>query len=292
MSDSEGFLLVAEGLRVDADGAVLLERASFATEARSLVVAGETTGLMSALAGLASIRAGRLELLGRDVAKGEHLGMVGLAPLDPPLPPRWSALEYLSWSARLAGTPKSSAGRMAGEALGTVGASSLAEARLDALGAAERRVLVLAHAIVTMPEVLIAAMPLSGLSGAAAEYVFRAFERATRDRAWIASVSREGEPSFERALADSAEDALFFDAGRLMRAGKLDTSKLARVYALTVRQGAEALRARLAARGIELHGGPSRFFVELPEAATTSELLAASLEAGAPIVQLSPWKQC
>lgn len=292
MNPSDLPLLEADDVRIDVGGAVALERATFVTEGGSLVISGETTALMSALAGVEPVRAGQLLLRGRDVGQREHLEIVGLAPLDPPLPPKWTALDYLAWSARLVGAPKSTARRLASDALGTLAATSLSETRLDALGIAERRVLVLAHAIVTAPKVLIAAMPLAGLSGAAAEYVLRAFERATRDRAWIASVTRLDAASPEYALVAKAEGFLRFGAGRLLQTEKLARgSQGATGYFLSVGAHAERLRSLLAMQGIELQGGPAQFWVRLPEGASTDAILAASIEAEAPIVQLSPFEE-
>jgi len=271
---------------------VALERASFVARGRSLVVAGDSTALMSALAGVEPVRAGTLRLLGRDVAKGEHLPLVGLAPLDPVLPPKWTALEYLSWSARLAGSPKSAAAALAQQTLALLDLPSLAKTKLEALGLAERRVVVLAQAVVARPEVLVAAMPLAGLSGAPAEYVLRAIERATRDRCSVISVARTDASSPEHVLIERADEVLVFASGRLVRTGKPESLPRARLYFLTVRHNAEALRDRLALRGLALGGGPVRHFVELAREEDLDELFAASLEAQAPIVQLVPQDRC
>lgn len=292
LDSSPSPLLQAENLRIDLEGVIALERTSFRTEGSSLALAGEVTALMSALAGIAKPMAGSLRLFGRDVGKGEHLEIVGLAPLDPPLPPKWTALDYVAWSARLAGIPKSSSKRLSRDALASLDASSLSEVELGRLGVAERRVVLLAHAIVAAPKVVIASMPLANLEGAAAEYVLRAFERATQERAFIASVSRLDPASPEHAIAARANDLLVFGSGRLLRSGKLDVSSpRASTYELWVRGHAEALKGNLAARGIELHGGPDRFWVRLPEGVDTDTLFAASIETEAPIVQLLPRKE-
>lgn len=282
----------AEELRIDVAGAVALERTSFVANGRSVVVAGDSTALMAALAGVEPIRAGSLRLLGRDVAKREHLPIVGLAPLDPALPPKWTALEYLTWSARLSGLPKRAADKVAETTLARLDLPSLANARLEVLSLAERRVVVLAHAIVAQPEVLVAAMPLAGLSGPPAEYVLRAIERATRDRCSVISVARLDPASPERPLVERADEVLVFASGRLVRSGKPDSLPRARVYLVTVRHNAEALRERLATRGLVLRGGPMRHFVELSREEDLDELFVASLEARAPIVQLVPQDWC
>lgn len=285
-------LLEAVELRVDLGGAALLERTSLTSEGSRLALAGEMTAMMSALAGVATIRAGALRLLGRDVEKGEHLPIVGLAPLDPPLPKAWTTLEYLAHGARLAGAPKSNARQLAEEALSTIGAASLGKALLGALGLAERRVVVLAQAIVAKPEVLIASMPLANLDGAPASYVRRALERATRDRAFIVSLSSLDPGSAEYALAREADELLVFSGQGLSHRGSLEAFSEAgsSTYSLTVASRAEALRDRLHARGIDLRGGPREFWVQLAEGAEVAAILEASVEAEAAIVRLEAWR--
>ena len=51
-------LLAARGLRVDIDGAALLEGASFATRGGSVAVVGDGYALLRAVAGMADVRAG------------------------------------------------------------------------------------------------------------------------------------------------------------------------------------------------------------------------------------------
>lgn len=285
-------LLEAAELRIDLAGAVALERASFVANGRTVVVAGDSTALMSALAGAEAVRSGTLRLLGRDVARREHLPIAGLAPLDPALPPKWTALEYLTWSARLSGLPKGTAETMAHETLARLDLPSLARTRLEVLGVAERRVVVLAQAVVAQPEVLVAAMPLAGLSGPPAEYVLRAIEWATRNRCSVISVARLDATSPERPLVERADEVLVFASGRLVRSGKPDSMPQGRLYLVAVRHNAQALRERLAMRGLELRGGPVRHFVELSREEELDELFAASLEARAPIVQLVPQDWC
>jgi len=59
-------------------------------------------------------------------------------------------------------------------------------------------------------------------------------------------------------------------------------------YTVTVRSRVDELRAALRARGVDLAGGPDRFFVELPREMKAQDLLTLSLDVGAPIVELVP----
>jgi ABC-2 type transport system ATP-binding protein len=284
-------LLAASDLRVDVGGAVVLDRVSFQSRGRSLAIVGDGRGLLAALSGEATVRSGQLMLRGHDVARREHIraGVVGIAPLDPPLPDRLSARDYLAWSARLAGVAPAEARKLAAAALATLDLESLSRARLDELPLPERRALAIAQAVVANPAVLVAAAPLSGLSGQQATYVERVLTAATRDRSWIVSLSSVHAGSPEHAFAASADDLLVFASGALVRAGKLRRmEEESSAFSLMIRGKTSGFRAALEARGVALSGGPRRFFVDLPPGMTPHDLLSLSVEVGAPIVELLP----
>jgi len=148
---------------------------------------------------------------------------------------------------------------------------------------------VLAQAVIAKPAVLVASGPLSGLGGREAAYVASAWTAASRGRQWIVSLSNLYLGSAESALAQSADDLLLFASGRLVRQGKLDRLENGAVgYTITVRSKVDELKAALRDRGVDLAGGPQRFFVELPRAMKAQDLLALSVEVGAAIVELVP----
>jgi ABC-type multidrug transport system ATPase subunit len=284
-------LVAAHDLRIDVGGAIAIERATFASRGGSVALLGDEHGILAAIAGDADIRAGTLSILGTEVGDGAHLGsnLVGMAALDPPLPPRWTAREYLVWGSRLGGADRSTAERDAAAALTEFGLESAAAQKVESLSLIERRVLVLAQAVAARPAVLVASGPLSGLSGREAAYVASAWATASRGRRWIVSLSNLYVGSAESTLAQSADDLLLFASGRLVRQGKLDRLESGAVgYTITVRGKVDELRAALRARGVDLAGGPQRFFLELPRDMKAQDLLAISLEIGAPIVELVP----
>jgi ABC-2 type transport system ATP-binding protein len=284
-------LVAAQDLRIDISGAIAIEHVSFTSHGRSVALLGDEHGILSAVGGAADIRSGTLRILGTEVGDGAHLrsNLVGMAAVDPPMPPRWTAREYLLWGARLAGADKASAERDAAQALAEFGLESAAGQRLDSLPLAERRVLVLAQAVIVRPAVLVAATPLAGLGGREAAYVATAWATAARGRQWIVSLSNLYPGSAESVLAQSADDLLLFSSGRLVRQGKLDRLESGAVgYTLTVRSKIDELRAALRARGVDLTGGPRRFFVELPKEMKAQDLLSLSADIGAPIVELVP----
>lgn len=293
-------LLAANDLRVDLGGAAVLDRVSFQSRGRSLAIVGDGHGLVASIAGQARVRSGRLLLRGRDVARRQHFGagrpgdehgtnLVGVAPLDPPLPDRISAREYLAWGARLAGVAPSQAKKLAATTLNSLDLERLSSARLDELPVPERRALAIAQAVVTSPAVLVATAPLSGLAGQAATYVERVLGAAMRERAWIVSLSSVHAGSPEHALAAAADDLLVFASGTLVRAGKLRRMEdQSSAFSVMIRGRAAEFRAALEARGVAFSGGPRRFFVDLPAGMTTRDLFALSAEVGAPIVELLP----
>jgi ABC-2 type transport system ATP-binding protein len=284
-------LVAAQDLRIDVGGAIALERATFASHGRSVALLGDEHGILSAIAGTAEVRAGSLSILGAEVEDGAHLrsNLVGIAILDPPLPPRWTPREYLVWGARLAGADRTRAERDAAAALADFGLETVAAQKLDALPLIERRVLVLAQAVIARPTVLVASAPLSGLGGREAAYVASAWTTASRGRLSIVSLSNLYLGSAESGLAQSADDLLLFASGRLVRQGKLDRLESGAIgYTITVRSKVDELRAALRARGIDLTGGPRRFFVELPREMKAQDLLNLSVDIGAPIVELVP----
>jgi ABC-2 type transport system ATP-binding protein len=289
MSDAP--LLAARDLRVDIDGTVALEGATFETRGRSAAIVGDGSGLLRALSSSAEVRAGSLAVLGLDVTRRDHLGpdAMGIAPLDPPLPPRWTAEEYLVWGARLAGMDKTSARQSARATVGELSLQKIATIATASLGPADRRALVLAQAIVSRPAVLVAVGPLSGLSGQDAAYVAAVFDAATQARKWIVSLSNLYAGSAENLLASRADDLLVFASGRLVRQGKLHQIEDGTVgYTLMLRARVTEFRDALRSRGVDLSGGPHRFFVELPPGMKAQELVALSAEVGAPLVELVP----
>src|SRR5439155_4334463 len=138
-----------------------VEGVTFETRGASAALVGDGSGLMRALVGNADVRSGVLALLGLDIARKEHLGpgTLGVAPLDPSLPPRWTARDYLVWGARLAGASAGSARESANATASDLGLGELMTRETSSLGLAERRAIVLAQAVVARPTVVVAAGP-------------------------------------------------------------------------------------------------------------------------------------
>ncbi len=115
------------------------------------------------------------------------------------------------------------------------------------------------------------------------------FRAATEGRKWIVSLSTLYAGSEEHVLAAQADDLLVFASSKLVRQGKLQKIEDGTIgYSLMLRSRAAEFREALRARGIEMTGGPQRFFVELPSGTSAEDLVALSAEVGAPLVELVP----
>jgi ABC-2 type transport system ATP-binding protein len=303
-------LLVAEEARIAVDGVVAIDRLTLVAPGDRVVLAGAPGALLAALTGVprsaaggartargegealpgeASVVAGSLHLAGRSVAEGAHVAVMGAAPLDPPLPARWTVEEYVVWSARIAGVTSRAARDLAAAALGRVGLGAARRRSLGALSAPERRAVVLSAAVVTSPEVLVAEAPLGGLEGAAAALVQSALAGATEGRRAVLSVARLDPGTPEGALARAASYLVVLAGGDAALEGPPDELfSGAKIVSLTVLRNAASFQAELAARGIALRGGPVRFAASLPPGATTREILAAAQAARAAVIEMVP----
>jgi ABC-2 type transport system ATP-binding protein len=299
-------VLHAEDARIAVDDVVAIEQLTVRTRGDRVLCAGDTEVLFAALTGVplrsrsrlvaeddmpgeASVIAGSLFVAGHDVGTGDHFGVVGAAPVDVPLPAKMTALEYVTWSARLAGQSPAIARELAMSALEQVGLAGAYKRDVSTLDVAGRRVLALAHAASADPDVIIVELPLAGLEAGPAAFVMNAISRVTEKRKAIFSVRKMDPGTPEGNLALGASDVLVFASGSLvMEATPEELFASVRVYGVTIRKNAGAFRDELEARGAVVRGGPLRMSVTLPDEATTKEILAAASKARAPIVEMFP----
>lgn len=320
---SEEPLLQAREARIAVDDVVAMDGLTFDAQGDRVLLIGEVTELVAVLTGVplaararrevseelpgeARVVGGSLRVAGTSVAGGGHLAAkrggsaggddaaqrgvtCGAAPLDPPLPADWTAEHYVAWSARLAGASARAAFDLAGPALSRVGLGALRRRVLGALAVPERRALLLAQAIVTSPEILIAESPLSGLEGSAFDFVLAAVAAATEGRRAILSGARLDPGAPESVLSRAASHIVVLLAGEVALEGApSDLFSAATIFGLTVRSNAEPFRTELASRGITLRGGPLRFSAALPEGVSSTDILAAAKAANAALVELIP----
>jgi ABC-type multidrug transport system ATPase subunit len=114
-------MIEARDLRVDADGTPCVDGLSFVSSAERTLVLGAPRELMLACAGLTPVVRGALTLEGEAPQRAMALGRITSCPLDAPLPPAWTPLTYVEWSARLAGVARKEAREAAETALAHMG---------------------------------------------------------------------------------------------------------------------------------------------------------------------------
>ncbi len=285
-------LLTATDLRVDADGVPLFEYVTFHCSGQSAVLLGEGASLVRTAQREARIVAGRLSAAGCEMGRDDPrlvARRLGIAPLDPALPGPMTVQAYLVAGARLAGLARRHAERAASQTLAALGLDELAPRPLAHLHRPEARAVVLAQAVVTDPVALLAHAPAQGLSGGEADFVVRAFRAACEGRRWIVCLPNLVPRSADATWLASADDIVVFSSGRLVRqTSSAELAHGATGYTLIVHGDLAAFRHALSVRGVTLSGGPARFWIDLPAHMTPTDLLALSIAAQAPIVELYP----
>jgi ABC-type Na+ transport system ATPase subunit NatA len=298
---SDRATLEARAARIDLVGQPLLSRLDVKSDAERLALLGDWSALFHLLSGEAELAAGTLQIEGVEVPLGVEQGRVGLMRLDPLLPGTWSAEQLLASSAELSGTPQKPAQKAAFQTLEQLGLLSLAARRLAHLQLAERRALLVAHALLTDPRVLCLEQPLAGLDSHGEAAVLAVIERASAGRRLLVAVGHAELGAGSRQLVQSCTERLRLVAGIIVPE-LANGSQAGRVTA-TVCRNHQAFAAALSARGLSAHptheagmlgaltsaqAGPCwRYLVELP-AGSTAPILDAALETEAGLVELTP----
>jgi ABC-type cobalamin/Fe3+-siderophores transport system ATPase subunit len=293
--------LDARAARIDLMGQPLLAQLDLRADAERLALLGDWSALFRLFSGEAELSAGSVNVGGEPMPRGVERGRVGLMRLDPLLPAAWSAEQLLATSAELCGLPAKSAAKNAFQVLERLGLADLAPRRLAHLQLAERRALLVAHAVLTDPLVLCLEEPLAGLDTHAELAVLAVIERASAGRRLLIAIGDPGATTATRRLVQSCGERFGLAAGVAVPLSS-QSSALARVTA-TICKNHQAFAAALAARGITAHptheagvlgsltsplAGPCwRYLVEL-QSESTAPVLDAALETDAGLVELIP----
>lgn len=283
-------LLSASSLRVDVDGTPTFDGLSLGTTGERVLVLGAARALFEAASGLRSVRRGELSVEGLAPRAAVREGRVACAPLDPPVPPRWTLMQYVTWSARLAGHPGADGQRMAEGALELMQLGSSARSRLGTASLALRRATVLAAALATGAPALLLDDPLVALPDDAARALSRVVARALAERR---SVLFAGRIALESPLALAADEAIVVDRSEVVAQGApAEVAAAERTLALRVEGDVTAF-----ASAIEGLGGratvtpgtaaPVHVRVELGPM-TARDLLRIAGEVSALVMELRP----
>jgi ABC-type cobalamin/Fe3+-siderophores transport system ATPase subunit len=298
---SERPTLEAHGARIDLLGHPLLARLDVTCAAERVALLGDWSPLFRLLSGEAQLSAGTLEIGGAAVPAGVEHGRVGVMRLDPLLPNTWSAEQLLASSAELTGMPLKDAQKAAFQTLERLGLGSLLGRRLLQLQLAERRALLVAHAVLTGPDVLCLEEPLAGLDTQAEQTLLAVLDRASVGRRLLVSLPDPDVSMYTRRLVQSCGERLGLAAGVAISVPER-ASAVTRLTA-TVCRNHQAFAAALVARGLQAHpthdagvldaltspsAGPCwRYLVEL-SSESTAAVLDAALETDAGLVELTP----
>ncbi len=252
-------LLAASSLRVDVDGAPALDEMSLASTGDWILVLGAARALFEAAAGLRAIERGLLRVDGVAPAEAIRARAAAGSPLDPPLPPRWSVSEYVTWSARLAGHARGAARAMAGQAIERLGLSGHGAQRLGLARAAVRRGAVLAAALATGAPVLLIEDPTVGLPDEMGHAFARAIVRATSERRVVFFAPRM---RLESPIALAADEAIVAEGSHIAAQGPpAEIAAAERAFALRVVGDVETFVRAVQAQGALLLAGSAALSV-------------------------------
>lgn len=287
-------LLRAVDLRVDVSGVPACDGLTFETRGDRVLVLGAPKALFEAACRARPVARGALDVRGAvgSVASASPAalgqGRAGIAGvwLDPPLPPTWTPVDYVVWSARLAGRTKADASRLGAAAVEAMQLGALAETKLPFLLPHARRGVVVAGALAADPAVVLLEDPLVGLPDEIARVYAAILVEALADRPWVAFASRVAVTS---PLVVAADEALIVSATQVeARGAPAALAAATRRYVARAHGPLDALGARLAERGASLETRGAQVLFDLGEALTTAELLGLSAESNVTIVELLP----
>jgi ABC-type multidrug transport system ATPase subunit len=283
-------ILSVSSLRVDTAGVPQVDGLSLTSTGEWVLVLGAPRAVFEAVAGTRVVQRGEVRVEGRTPLRAVRAGVVASAPLDPPLPPSWSALQYVEWSARLAGHRGGHATEQAALAMARLKLDGSSRVRLARATLAVRRATVLAAALATGATTLLVEDPVTGLppdtERAFARIVVRALDG--RRTAFFA-----GRVPLESPVALAADEALVVDGSRVEAQGAPgELAARERAFALRVVGDVRAFVQSLAARGARLlapldAANPGRVSVELGDFGTR-ELLGIAASCDAVVLELRP----
>jgi ABC-type multidrug transport system ATPase subunit len=244
-------LLSAADVRVDVGGTPAIDGLTLATSGDRAVVLGAARSLFEAVAGLRPTRRGELRVEGMPPVAAVRARMAAGAPLDPPLPPRWTVTQYVTWSARLVGHGRREAARQASEALDALQLGSSAATRLRLAPLAMRRATVIAAAMATGARALLLDDPLAALPDDSARSFARVLVRALDAEPRRKAVLFAARLPLESPLALAADEALVVDGSQVSAQGSpAEVASQEKTLALRVEGDVEAF-----ARAVQAEGG-------------------------------------
>lgn len=269
------------------------EFGEFVADGPRLVLVGAWGPLYQLLSGKLRLEGGQLTIAGRDAEGAVAAGHVGLSLADAPLPPSWTLEEVLRQSALLLGWSRRDAAERTRADLRDAGLENQAAKPLGRLGPGERRAASLLAAALGEAPVLALETPLEGLEPSARALVGRVLDRVLRGRSALLSTPTLPLGADRDALLRAGDELLVLGAhGLAARGSHAELCTGPSSYRVVVLRHAEAFSALLGEAGYRVQprrdGDGLALVVADPRAQGTRPLIAASLSADAPVVELYP----
>lgn len=249
-------MIEVRDLRVDEAGAPCIDGLSFRSDKKRVLVLGAPRELMLACAGLAPIVRGSILIEDETPERALALGRIAGSTQGGPMPPSWSPLAYVEWSARLAGVADKERREVAETALAHVGlAAPTIHAPMRRATQLVRRATQLAAALVPAGATLVLWDPFADLTpedeAVLAPVVTRALG-AVRGLIFAARAPWGG------PLATVMEEVVVVEGNTVARQGPV-TEVAAKSGAFLVRAAGDvaAFVAALTEGGARVHDAPS-----------------------------------
>jgi ABC-type branched-subunit amino acid transport system ATPase component len=279
-------VLEVKRLRVDVGGVPQIDGLTLKTAGERVLVLAAPSALFAVVAGLVRPRHGEILINGLTPADAVRDGVAAGVPLDPPLPPTWTASEYVRWNARAAGQSKDAADEQTREALAKLKLDAVATARLRSLPLTARRALGVAAALATGASTLLLEAPLAGLLEEPARSLARLVVRATESRNLVTFAPRT---SLASPLATDADESIVLDGDRVIAQGApAEVATRDRVYSLRLRGSGAAFAAAAERKGARVSGEGSSWVVDLGASLRVSDLLDVAAASESVVLELRP----
>lgn len=266
----------------------MVEGLSFATNGDKVLVFGASAPLLRAAMGELPVLRGQLLVAGAPPEAALRSNLVGVAPLDPPLPPTFTPAGYVEWRARLATNDAALAKKQAERAIAALLLASVEKTPLAQCVTTARRATVIAAALATGAKTLLLEDPTHGLTDEAARGFAKLVSKALGELRWALFAARL---PLESPLALEADDALVIGSRSVLVQGfPADLAAREKRFSIVVEGNVEAFAEALERHGFFTVGLAPRLLVDLgdsPESGT-HDLFALALEHGVTIVELSP----
>jgi ABC-2 type transport system ATP-binding protein len=246
--------------------------------------AGKST-LIKILLGLLPPTSGRAVVLGHDVAaSGERIRMLtGYMPEHDCLPPDVTGTEFVTHLGRMSGLPATAAKERAAESLRHVGLYEERYRQVGTYSTGMKQRVKLAQALVGDPRLLLLDEPTIGLDPAGRRSMLDLISRIGTEFGISIVVSSHLLGEIEQIC----DQLVVIDGGKLLRSDTMTSfTRVSQVLLIEVDEGAAALAAELAARGLQVRRAGRGLLVQLDGEQTYDAVRDAVADLGLPLNRL------